>query len=97
MTGLVLVVGILITIFMVKETKIERNYVKTKDGELVRQKTMIAEDEDPDDSGDDIIEKIVAPVPETVEFIKGVTLSLWDQTKLLYRSTVNALKGDRMT
>ena len=54
MTGLVLVCGLLVTVFMVKEQKVHRHYVKTESGQLERRKPRIAKDEDPEDSGSDV-------------------------------------------
>ena len=96
MTGLVLVIGLLVTCCMVKEKKVTRNYVKTEDGKVTRRKAKIDEDEDPDDSGDDVFDKL-NPLPETADFIKGVSLNCWGKTKLLYNQTYNAIFGDVMT
>ena len=41
MTGLVLVIGLLVTCFMVKETKVSRNYVKSEDGKVTRRKVKV--------------------------------------------------------
>ena len=80
MTGVVLVGGLLITIFMVKDKKPKRDYVKDEQtGEVKRHATKVAEDEDPNDTGSDID----LYIPETVAFFKGVTLNCWGKTKLL--------------
>ena len=46
MTGAVLVIGLIVTCFLVKEKKVSRNYVKTEDGKVTRRKAKIEEDED---------------------------------------------------
>ena len=80
MTGVVLVAGLLITIFMVKDVKPKRDYVKDeKTGEVKRHPTKVKEDEDPNDTGSDID----LYIPETFQFFKGVTLTCWGKTKLL--------------
>ena len=37
MTGAVLVLGLLVTFIMVKDTKVDRNYIKNEKGELERR------------------------------------------------------------
>ena len=37
MTGAVLVLGLLVTFVMVKDTKVDRNYIKNEKGELERR------------------------------------------------------------
>ena len=96
MTGAVLVIGLIVTCFLVKEKKVSRNYVKTEDGKITRRKAKIEEDEDQDDSGDDIFDKL-NPIPETADFIKGISLNCWGKTKLLFKQTWSAIFGDVMT
>ena len=82
MTGVVLIFGLLITIFMVKDVKPKRDYVKDETtGEVKRHVTKIKEDEDPNDTGSDID----LYIPETLNFFKGVGLTCWDKTKLLFK------------
>lgn len=83
MTGVVLVAGLLITIFMVKDKPPKRDYVKdTATGEVKPHKTKVAKDEDPNDDGSDID---IPFIPETAQFFKGVTLTCWDKTKLIVK------------
>lgn len=49
MTGIVLVCGILVTVFMVKDAKLDKNYVKNDKGEVMRIKVKVAKDEEPND------------------------------------------------
>ena len=94
MTGFVLIAGLLITIFMVKDKKPKRDYVKDeKTGEVVRHKTKVGKDEDPNDTGSDID----LYIPETVQFFKGLKLSCWGKTKLLIKQSYDAVKSDLMT
>lgn len=94
MTGVVLVAGLLITIFMVKDKKPKRDYVKDEQtGEVMRHATKVAEDEDPNDTGSDID----LYIPETVAFFKGVSLNCWGKTKLLVQQTYRAIRSDLMT
>jgi len=82
MTGVVLVGGLLITIFLVKDKPPKRDYIKDdKTGEVKRHKVKVAEDEDPNDTGSDIDFYI----PETAAFIKGVTMTCWDKTKMIVK------------
>lgn len=95
MTGFVLVAGLIITIFMVKDKKPKREYIADKaTGEVKRLKTKIAKDEDPNDSGSDID---IPFIPETADFFKGVGLSCWGKTKLILKQTYAALSTDLMT
>ena len=97
MTGIVLVVGVLVTFFMVKDTKLDKNYVKNEKGEIKRQKIKIEHDEEPKDDGSDIDLHIPEVVDGTLDFVKGLSLNCWDRTKLLLKQTWGALNGDIMT
>ena len=85
MTGAVLVLGLLVTFIMVKDTKVDRNYIKNEKGELERRQVKVAEDEEPNDDGSDVDLGIPEVVDGTVGFVKGLTLSCWGKTKLLVR------------
>lgn len=49
MTGVVLVGGLLVTVFMVKDAKLDKNYVKNDKGEVKRVRVKVAKDEEPND------------------------------------------------
>ena len=97
MTGVVFVLGLLITCFLVKEKKVQRNYIVSDDNKkVVRHKDKIALDEDPNENSDEESYTHVI-VPATYKFVRGVTLSCWDKTKLLFKQTTASIKGDLMT
>ena len=97
MTGVVFVLGLLITCFLVKEKKVQRNYIVSDDKKkVVRHKDKIALDEDPNENSDEESYTHVI-VPATYKFVRGVTLSCWDKTKLLFKQTTASIKGDLMT
>ena len=97
MTGIVFVLGIIITCFMVKEKKVQRNYIMSDDKKkVVRHKDKIALDEDPNENSDEESYTHVI-VPATYKFVRGVTLSCWDKTKLLFKQTIDSIRGDLMT
>ena len=62
----------------------------------MRHKDKIALDEDPNEQSDEESYKHVI-VPATYKFVRGVTLSCWDKTKLLFKQTIASIRGDLMT
>ena len=93
MSGTVLVLGLFVNCAFVKDMPVKRDYIKDDKGKVTRKKTKVAIDEEHEDSEGDID----LMLPEGYEFVKGVGQSLVGKTKLLFKSTWNALtSGDSM-
>ena len=92
MTALVLVLGLFVSCFLVKDRKIPRNYVKNEEGEVVRHPQKLQVDDDENDTGSDVD----IGLPEGTLVIKAKKKNAWENYKLIWSQKIKAVKGDRM-
>lgn len=92
--GGVLVVGLLVSVFMVKDKKVRRKYSKKVDGSWFLNKKKIEYDEDENDTSGE--EEDLDGVGEGAMLLKAEKMAKCERSKLVWKQVGLAVKNDRL-